>query len=73
MRGVIPGHGWVADADASDLALLADAVRAAVDAASAGRVLGPAVCEVSWRRVVRRALRADLSRRLRVATVDGVA
>lgn len=61
------------DFDASDLALLADALQDAVDAQAAGRIIGPTVDEVALRRARRRAFRADFARRMRVASVDGVA
>jgi hypothetical protein len=73
MSGVAPGQEWVADVDASDLVLLADALQDAVDAKAAGRIIGPTVDEVALRRSQRRAFRADLARQMRVASVDGAA
>jgi hypothetical protein len=73
MHSIVAGQEWVADADASDLTLLADALQDAVDAKTTGRIIGPAVDEVALRRVQRRAFRADLARQMRAATVDGAA
>jgi hypothetical protein len=73
MNSFVAGQEWVADADASDLTLLAGALQDAVDAKAAGRIIGPTVDEVALRRAQRRAFRADLARQMRVATVDGAA
>lgn len=53
------------DMPASDMALLAAALEDALDARSAGVLIGPDADEIAWRRATRRAYRADTARVLR--------
>jgi hypothetical protein len=73
VNSITAGQEWLTDVEASDLALLADALQEAVDAVVSGRLLGPAVDEVAWRRATRRAFRADVARSLRTVSADALA
>jgi hypothetical protein len=53
------------DHELSDLELLSGALQDALDARSAGRLVGPDADEVALRRAERRAHRADVARLLR--------
>jgi hypothetical protein len=73
VKSITAGQEWLADANASDVALLAEALQDALDAQKEGRIVGPIVDEVALRRARRRAFRADLARELRTVDVDGAA
>jgi hypothetical protein len=73
MKTNTAGQEWIVDVNASDAALLADALQDALDAKREGRIIGPIVDQVALRRARRRAFNADLAREMRTASVDGVA
>jgi hypothetical protein len=73
VKSITAGQEWLTDVDASDVALLAEALQDALDAQKEGHLVGPVVDEVALRRARRRAFRADLARELRTVDVDGAA